>query len=82
MIRRMLRAFAAAGLLLGLWAVAPVQAQAADPEARCRDVTVPVSIAAGQPAGYRIWGQLCTPTNRLATTVQVLLHGLNYSHLY
>jgi pimeloyl-ACP methyl ester carboxylesterase len=27
-------------------------------------------------------GQLCTPTNRLATTVQVLLHGLNYSHLY
>jgi hypothetical protein len=63
-------------------AVAPVQAQAANPEARCQDVTVPVSIAAGQPAGDRIWGQLCTPTNRLATTVQVLLHGLNYSHLY
>jgi pimeloyl-ACP methyl ester carboxylesterase len=82
MIRRMLRAFAAAGLLLGLWAVAPVQAHATSRQARCQDVTVPVSIAAGQPAGYRIWGQLCTPTNRLATTVQVLLHGLNYSHLY
>jgi hypothetical protein len=61
MIRRMLRAFAAAGLLLGLWAVAPVQAHATSRQARCQDVTVPVSIAAGQPAGYRIWGQLCTP---------------------
>lgn len=82
MVHHMLRALAAVGLLLGLWAIAPAQGHAADPAARCQDVTVPVSIAAGQPAGDQIWGQLCTPTNRPATTVQVLLHGLNYSHVY
>lgn len=57
-------------------------AQASTQESRCRDVTIPVAIAPGQPTQYHIWGELCTPSRRPATTVQVLLHGLNYSHLY
>jgi pimeloyl-ACP methyl ester carboxylesterase len=60
----------------------PSRAIASGTPAHCRDVTVAVSIAQGQPARYQIWGQLCAPSHRRATAVQVLVHGLNYSHLY
>ncbi|WP_329241480.1 alpha/beta hydrolase [Actinoallomurus sp. NBC_01490] len=78
MLHRILCAAAATGLLT----TTPAMAVAAEPSAHCQDVTVPVSIAQGQPDRYRIWGRLCTPGHRPATTVQVLVPGLNYGHLY
>lgn len=80
--RRILRAAIAAGLMTGLLAAAPVTANASEPSAHCRDVTVPVSLAPGQPVQYTIWGRLCTPANRPASTVQVLIPGLNYGRVY
>jgi pimeloyl-ACP methyl ester carboxylesterase len=82
MTRRLLRSAAALGVLVGSWAAAPVQASASDLATPCQDVTMPVSIADGQPATYEIWGQLCIPQEGPAATVQVLLHGLDYSHVY
>jgi pimeloyl-ACP methyl ester carboxylesterase len=69
-------------LLAALLIVVPVQASASGLGEHCRDVSVPVSLAAGQPARYQLSGRLCTPAARSAATVQVLLHGLNYSHVY
>ncbi|TDW77944.1 alpha/beta hydrolase [Kribbella pratensis] len=82
MLHRILRAVAVASLLIGLPAAGLATAAASDSATHCRDVTVPVSIAPDQPAQYQIWGQLCTPNHRPGATVQVLIHGLNYSHLY
>ncbi|WP_433465578.1 alpha/beta fold hydrolase [Spirillospora sp. CA-128828] len=82
MLHRILRAAAAVGVLSGLLATGQVTAGAAEPSTHCRNVTVPVSLSQGQPARYRIWGRFCTPVNRPATTVQVLIPGLNYSHVY
>jgi pimeloyl-ACP methyl ester carboxylesterase len=82
MIRRMLRAVAALATLVTVWSGARVPAQAAEGEAHCRDVTVPVALAEGQPTQYRIWGQLCMPAGHRAAAVEVLIHGLNYSHVY
>ncbi|MEV0589089.1 alpha/beta hydrolase [Nonomuraea sp. NPDC050310] len=50
--------------------------------ATCSEMRVPVATAVDQPARHRIWGRLCLPAGRTATTVHVLVHGLNYSHVY
>jgi pimeloyl-ACP methyl ester carboxylesterase len=81
-LNRILRAATAAAVLVGLLTTVPATAIASGAPAHCRDVTVPVSISQGEPALDQIWGQLCTPSHRPAATVQVLVHGLNYSHLY
>src|SRR5690348_11149671 len=82
MIRRMLRAVAALATFVALWGGARVPVQAGEGEAHCRDVTVPVALAEGQPARYQVWGRLCLPGGHRTATVEVLIHGLNYSHLY
>ncbi|MEW9534027.1 alpha/beta hydrolase [Microbispora sp. NPDC049125] len=82
MIRRITRAVAATSMLTGLLVSFPAAADAFAPATHCRDVTVPVSLAHGQPARERIWGRLCTPGHRPTATVQVLISGLNYSHVY
>ncbi len=50
----------------------------------CRAETVPVTLAAGQPASYRVWGLLCATRRELAagTTVQFLVPGATYDHVY
>lgn len=69
-------------VMVGLSRAPAVGADVAEGHTRCRDVSVPVSTASGQPPEYQIWGRLCIPEGRSASTVQVLLHGLNYSHVY
>jgi pimeloyl-ACP methyl ester carboxylesterase len=81
MIHRVLRAAAVLGILVGSLTAAPVKASGPDDRDGCRDLAIPVAIAPGQPASYQIWGQLCTPAEQPAA-VQVLVHGLNYSHVY
>src|SRR5260370_40878296 len=52
----------------------------------CQVVNVPVALAAGQPSQYTIYGQLCLPKDDQGSqrynTVQLLIHGGVYSHLY
>ncbi|MDL4814007.1 alpha/beta fold hydrolase [Actinomadura opuntiae] len=78
MLHRILRVATAAGLL----AASPVIAGATEPSTQCREISVPVSLTQGQAAQHQIWGRLCTPADRPADTVQVLISGLNYSHVY
>jgi hypothetical protein len=51
---------------------------------RCRAETVPVNLAAGQPARDHVWGLLCATRRELAagTTVQLLVPGATYNHSY
>jgi pimeloyl-ACP methyl ester carboxylesterase len=48
----------------------------------CQAYMVPVSIADGGPAAYRIFGQLCYAGTTPPSTVQLLVHGDTYNHLY
>jgi hypothetical protein len=50
----------------------------------CRAYTVPVALAAGQAARYRVWGLLCATRRELAagSTVQFLVPGATYDHAY
>jgi pimeloyl-ACP methyl ester carboxylesterase len=82
MLHRIACAATTAGLLACLLVSISTEAIASAPSTHCRDVSVPVSLTQGRPARYQIWGQLCTPGYRPAATVQVLIPGLNYSHVY
>lgn len=62
--------------LLGAFATAPAAAD----QTACQEVTLPVSLAPGTPAQYTVWGKLCGA--RPGRTVEVLTHGITYSHTY
>jgi pimeloyl-ACP methyl ester carboxylesterase len=71
------------GLLLSLMIAAPALAgQDAGSGRECRDVQVPVALAAGQPANERIYGKLCVPSGRSPDTIQFLVHGGVYTGVY
>jgi len=55
---------------------------AASDQPICQSLNVPVTLAAGQPAPYRLYGQLCLPSNGRSTTVQLLIPGATYGHVY
>ena len=82
MLHRARNLVIAVGVLLLALGLTPAVAQASGDQVRCRDVTVPVALAAGGPTQYQIWGQYCAPVGRPVATVQVLLAGLNYGHVY
>ena len=80
-----------AGLTLALAAAAlaavalpPAASARADglPELTCSDHTLPVRIADPGPADQTMWGQLCYRGSREPATVQLLVHGATYNHLY
>src|SRR5712691_3216199 len=50
----------------------------------CRTETVPVGLAADQPASYHVSGLLCATRRELArgATVQFLVPGATYGHAY
>ncbi|WDI30464.1 alpha/beta fold hydrolase [Hyphococcus flavus] len=54
----------------------------ADALQNCSDVTLPVSIIAGGPKIYSLYGKLCHPGEGPSATVQVLVHGYTYDHRY
>jgi pimeloyl-ACP methyl ester carboxylesterase len=80
-LRRSLVAVAAAGL--GALLCSPVAAQASGPPAlTCSAVSLPVAIADPGPADQTMWGQLCYRGHYEPSTVQVLIPGATYNHLY
>jgi pimeloyl-ACP methyl ester carboxylesterase len=48
----------------------------------CSDHTVAVRVADPGPADQTMWGQLCYRGSREPATVQLLVHGASYNHLY
>lgn len=48
----------------------------------CTTYTLPVRIADPGPADQTLWGQLCYPGTVRPDTVQLLVHGATYNHLY
>jgi len=66
------------------FAVSPAAAARADGLAAmtCSDHTMAVRIADPGPADQTMWGQLCYRGSREPATVQLLVHGASYNHLY
>jgi len=67
-----------------LFAVASFAADADDP-AVCRQYAgIPVALGSGEPANYKVSGELCATRDELVngTTVQLLIHGATYNHNY
>lgn len=52
------------------------------PELTCTAYTLPVAITDPGPADQTMWGQLCYRGSREPATVQLLVHGATYNHLY
>ena len=74
---------AVGGLLVMATVVSPAQANTHE-TVTCRRVTVPVALAPGQPANYKVSGELCATEDDLVagTTVQLLINGATYNHDY
>ena len=65
-------------------AVLPAASAHADglSEPTCAAYTLPVAITDPGPADQSMWGQLCYRGSREPATVQLLVHGATYNHLY
>lgn len=74
-----------AAILMGcLCSAAPAVAAAVGPASglTCTAHTLNVAITDPGPADQTIWGQLCYRGNRPPRTVQLLVSGVTYTHLY
>lgn len=60
----------------------PSSVHAAPKTATCQSLFVPVALGLGLPTNYRIYGQLCNPSGGPSHTVQLLVPGGTYSHVY
>lgn len=57
-------------------------AHAATRASTCQSYDLPVALAAGLPRRYTIYGELCTPSTGPSSTVQLLVPGGTYNHIY
>jgi len=57
-------------------------AQAKPLSGSCQSFNVPIGLASGLPNQYTIYGELCNPASGPSHTVQVLVPGVGYDHLY
>lgn len=72
----------AATLLFIAALVAPQSAQAEKGGFRCQEVTFPVTLSPEDATVYDVTGFLCARGTVHNKTIQVVLHGATYSHLY
>jgi pimeloyl-ACP methyl ester carboxylesterase len=84
MRQRRLRACAIVTALMAASAVVPAAGARADglPAVTCSDHTLPVALTDPGPADQTMWGQLCYRGGQEPATVQLLVHGVTYNHLY
>jgi pimeloyl-ACP methyl ester carboxylesterase len=70
--------------MLAAFAAAPAAGAQASPlpALTCSEHTLAVRIADPGPADQTMWGQLCYRGSREPATVQLLVHGASYNHLY
>src|SRR5258708_5776895 len=69
-------------LALVMMGALPRPVSAAADQGTCQSLYVPVALGAGQPAQYSIYGQLCLPAIGPGNTIQVLVPGATYDHIY
>lgn len=55
---------------------------AAPLQSLCQSFFVPVALGRGLPVHYQIYGELCNPPSGPSKTVQVLVAGATYGHVY
>ncbi len=79
---RIARAVAAVALICGTQLCAMAAPAGAHPARTCQTYTLPVRIADPGPADQTLWGRLCYPGTARPRTVQLLVHGATYNHLY
>lgn len=60
----------------------PHQVHASTNSATCQSFNVPVALGVGQPLQYTIYGELCNPPTGPSHTVQLLVPGATYGHVY
>ena len=68
-------------VLLGV-TITPVSTHASTVSRICQSVTVQVALGIAQPLQYSIYGQLCNPASGPSSTVQLLIPGATYGHIY
>ena len=70
--------------LMAAIAVVPAAGARADgpPALTCSARTLPVALTDPGPADQTMWGQLCYRGSQEPSTVQLLVHGVTYNHLY
>ena len=81
LFRSLLALFGSSAFILQLLDVDVAQSSTLTP-ATCSDVQLPVALAPGEPQQYQVFGQLCGQSPQGDRTVQVLVSGTSYSHLY
>src|SRR5262249_18720030 len=69
-------------LAIGMIAVAPSSAVADSGNLHCTGHQVPVGMTDGGPLNLSMFGQLCYSGTQAPDTVQLLVHGATYNHLY
>jgi pimeloyl-ACP methyl ester carboxylesterase len=57
-------------------------AHAAAPAKTCRSFDIPVALSPRTPSLYHIYGELCNPSSGASQTVQLLVPGGTYDHIY
>ena len=60
----------------------PGPAHGATVTGTCQSFSVPVALAEEQPLQYTIYGELCNPASGASHTVQLLVPGATYGHVY
>lgn len=60
----------------------PRSAHAAVDGPNCQSFNVPVALGDGLPATYTIYAELCVPSSGASHTVQLLVPGGTYGHIY
>lgn len=60
----------------------PRSARAATDQVTCQSLMVPVALGPGLPEQYTAYGQLCLPSRGKSDTVQLLIPGATYGHIY
>ena len=60
----------------------PGSAHGANNTGTCQSFNVPVALADRQPLQYTIYGELCNPIIGASHTVQLLVPGATYGHVY
>jgi Alpha/beta hydrolase family len=80
-VRRVCTIAAAAVAVLGISSAGGARADGL-PTLTCSDHSLAVAIADPGPEDQTMWGQLCYRGSREPGTVQLLVHGASYNHLY
>lgn len=79
---RIVVCFILAGLAMIGTILVPRPAGAATGSGVCQSYNVPVALSEGQPQKYSIYGELCNPTTGASQTIQLLIPGGTYGHIY